>query len=263
MSEVAILGVGAFVHSYGDLDAWAQDARDESVEKPTGDLVPKRERRRASPLSRAMADAYRDALGMAELEASTVASVFGSALGEASTMIALLDQMWDAKSPISPMKFATSVHNAASGTISIATQNRGYTTSIGADFDTSAMALIEGIARVGATGECVVICCGDEDPPPDLVPDGAGWSLMAAAVALGPLDSPSDRVMGRLGVPTLGDGPAEVPKARDVVLERNPSIGLLDLATAVAQKEGKGATVRVALDRGAGRGYASPLTRTA
>ena len=259
MSDVAILGVGAFVPRYRDLDAWARDERDESVEKPSGDLVPARQRRRASPLSRAMADAYRDALATAGLEASTIGSVFGSALGEASTMIGLLDQMWDANAPLSPMKFATSVHNAASGTISIATENRGYTTSIGADFDTPAMALLEGIARVHASGECVVVCCGDEDPPPDLVPDGAGWSLMAAAIALGPADTPAERVQARLGAPGLDGEPAAAFDARDAVLERNPSIGLLDLVTAVA----RGRSGRVALDRGDGRGYASALTRDA
>ena len=190
---VAVIGAGAFVPGFGGLAGWSQGKATPEGDTPDASLVPARQRRRASLLSKAFAHAYAEALQVSGVAAPEVASVFGSALGEASTMIGLLDQMWSEAAMLSPMKFATSVHNAASGLLSIATENRGFTTSLGADFDTPAMALMEGLGLVAARRTPVVVCCGDEAPPDELVPDGAGWSLLCAAIVLAPIDAaPAD-----------------------------------------------------------------------
>lgn len=269
-AQVAVLGCGAFVEGFRGLAGWSEGTRDDDFLKPKALLVPARQRRRASLLSRAMADAYGDAMERAgsNLELSQVASVFGSALGEASTMIELLDKMWDEAAMLSPMKFATSVHNAASGTISIATENRGFTTSIGADYDTPAMALFEAMGWVLAHDEPVVVCCGDEAPPPDLVPEGAGWALLSAAIVLGPAaTAPGDAP--RLSTLTMADtdasgspAPGAVHRLPELVphevpgpIRRNPNIGLLDLV--VACERGQRGMLR--LDRGEGRGYTTAI----
>lgn len=253
--EVAVLGCGAFVPGFEGLAGWARGEPSPDHDAPRAELVPLRQRRRASVLSKAFADAYADALEPTGLDASIVASVFGSAIGEAATMVGLLDQMWGDAAMLSPMKFATSVHNAASGMVSIATENRGITTAIGADYDTPAMALLEGIGLVLARGESVVVCCGDEAPPEDLVPEGAGWGLMSAAIVLGPAaDAPAERP--RLsGLSDAAADPIETDAAggdaaREAVW-RNPNIGLLDLAVVVSRGESR----RLRLDRGAGRGF--------
>jgi hypothetical protein len=147
------------------------------------------------------------------------------------------------------MKFATSVHNTASGMISIATGNRGFTTSLGADYDTPAMGLLEGIGLVRSEGRPVVVCCGDEGPPDDLVPGDTGWSLLCAAVALCPLDGvPRDRPQ----LSNLEIAPATLaPPATSLPLDRNPNVGLFDLVVALERRSD--GVVR--LDRGAGRGY--------
>lgn len=254
MSEVAVLGLGAFVPGHAGLAGWLAREHDADALKPSGSLVPARQRRRASGLSRAMADAYRDAVEAAAVDPAEVASVFGSALGEADTMIELLDQMWSEQPVLSPMKFATSVHNAASGTISIATGNMGYTTSIGADYDTPAMALVEAIGWAVARGEPVVVCCADEAPPEDLVPEGRGWSLMAAALALGPVGPETADATPRLGLPAPGEVTIAAPEL-PAPLARNPVVGLLDLVSAIAEAR----SGRVALDRGDGRGYVAGI----
>lgn len=248
-SNVAVVGWGVFVPGFATLADWLAGRASALHAAPVGAIVPLRDRRRASPLSRALADAHGGAVARAGFDPSQVASVFGSALGEVSTMIGLLDQMWSEGTPLSPMKFATSVHNAAAGVISIATANRGFTTSLGADYDTPAMGLFEGIAFVASRGEPVVVCCGDEAPPDDLVPGQQGWSLLSVAIALCPLER------ARAGAPVLSDlGPGEgsfAPPRTDVALGRNPCVGLFDLV--VALERGIEGTVR--LDRGAGRGY--------
>lgn len=250
---VAVAGWGVFVPGFASLADWIADRPSPAHDKPEGTLVPLRERRRASLLSRALADAYAKAVGEAGFELAEVASVFGSAIGEASTMIGLLDQMWGEATVLSPMKFATSVHNAASGMISIATRNRGFTTSLGADYDTPAMGLFEGIGIVRAERRPVVVCCGDEAPPENLVPGETGWSLLCVALALCPSD---DARPGRprLSGPALAAGGGDVLAASKTSdsLGRNPNVGLLDLAVALEHRlDGV-----VRLDRGAGRGYA-------
>lgn len=251
--EVAVLGCGAFVPGFDGLAGWMRGEASAAHEAPAARIVPMRQRRRASPLSKALADAYADVLETAGLDPVRVASVFGSALGEASTMIGLLDQMWTEGETLSPMRFATSVHNAASGMVSIATANRGITTSLGADYDTPAMALLEGIAMVLSDDESVVVCCGDEAPPEGLIPTGAGWGLMTAAIAIGPLHrAPASSAI--LSDVLLAAGTLELAPVLSA-LSSNPNIGLLDLVRAIQQgKEG-----RVSLDRGAGRGFSVRL----
>ncbi|MFO0689801.1 MAG: beta-ketoacyl synthase chain length factor [Myxococcota bacterium] len=274
--RVAVTGWSAFVPGFASLADFVAERPSAEHDAPTGALVPLRERRRASPLSRALADAYAGAIGQAALDPKAVASVFGSALGEVSTMIALLDQMWSAATPLSPMKFATSVHNAASGMISIATANRGFTTSLGADYDTPAMGLFEGIAFVQSHGVSAVVCCGDEAPPENLVPPDTAWSLLSVAIALCPVEQapPGSPQLSALALgegdegmghgPVVGDGdgrgghdrgargmaPIAVP-AMATALGRNPNAGLFDLAVALE----RGAEGRLRLDRGRGRGY--------
>lgn len=259
MEEVAVLGYGAFVPGFDGIAGWVSGESSAEHDAPRAEIVPPRQRRRSSPLSKALADAYAEALTATDLDPSAVASVFGSAIGEASTMIGLLDQMWGDSGMLSPMRFATSVHNAASGMISIATKNRGMTTAIGADFDTPAMALLEGIGLVLARGASVIVCCGDEAPPEDLVPDGVGWSLMTAAIALcpsseAPASSPrlSDLVIAPADLSPLE---SSVAPPRSEILQRNPNIGLLDLVVAI--HSGMEGVLR--LDRGAGRGYSIRL----
>lgn len=247
--EVAVLGSGAFVPGFAGLGGWAQSVRSDGYEAPTGERVPPRQRRRTSPLTRALADAFFDAVDGTSLDPAVVASVFGSAIGEASTMIGLLDQMWGETGMMSPMKFATSVHNAASGVISIATENRGMTTAIGADYDTPAMALLEGIGWVLDRGESVVVCCGDEAPPEDLVSEGMGWSMMTAAIVLGPTNV-APEASPRLS--DLGIAPATIGgRESGELVDRNPNIGLLDLVVAIYNRSDG----VLSLDRGAGRGY--------
>lgn len=251
--EVAVLGCGAFVAGYDGLVGWASGAASPDHAAPVAEIVPLRQRRRASVLSKAFADAYAEALAPTGLDPATIASVFGSALGEATTMVGLLDQMWGDASTLSPMRFATSVHNAASGMISIATDNRGLTTAIGADYDTPAMSLLEGIGLALASEASVVVCCGDEAPPEDLVPEGVGWALMTAAIVIGPAHrapAASPRLSGLAIAPADLTAP-DTPEA----IRRNPNIGLLDLAVAIS----RGTQGVLRLDRGAGRGYSIRL----
>lgn len=250
--ETVVTGVGLWAPGFPNAEAWLSGAPDPEAAAPTAGILGRRAKRRASPLTRVLAEVFAQAAEQGEVESSEAPAVFGSALGEADTMIGLLDQMWREGGEMSPMKFAGSVHNAASGAVSIATTNRDFTTSLAADYDTPAMALMEGVGLVATRSAPVVVVCGDEAAPADLVPEGERFDMLAAAVVLAPAGSTEGlaRLRG-LGPaePTL-DG-AEV----DDTLARNPQIGLFDLVDAAL----RGRRGMLRLDRGSGRGWCVEL----
>ncbi len=245
-----IRGVGLWLTGYPDCAAWLAGAPVETT-LAEAEVLGLRNRRRASAFSRAMADAYGEAVAAAGIDAATSPTVFGSALGEVEVMLKLLDQMWREKTDVSPSLFSTSVHNAASGVVTIATKNHGYTTSLAADYDTPAMALMEAVGLVATTGATVVVTCADEDAPEDLVPDEERFGLVSAAVAIGPAgDARVHLSAPHRAEPDLSG--ADLPPA----LARNPQAGLLDLVDAVLRQR-KGI---LRLDRGRGDGWCVTLS---
>ena len=150
---VGVLGLGLWMPGFPSTAAWSAGAHDPEATKPQGLALDRVNRRRAGALGRAIADASAQAIEESGVDASTIATVVGSAIGEAAAMISLLEQMWRTKEPLSPAAFTVSVHNASSGLLSISCKNRGYANSLAADEDTPAMALLEaiGLVRTGAS----------------------------------------------------------------------------------------------------------------
>lgn len=225
---------------------------------PTGASIEVRTRRRASKLSRALADVCAECIQAGGFDAARVPTVFGSTLGEATTMISLLDQMWRGQE-MSPMAFATSVHSAASGAVSISSQNRGFTTSLSADFDTAAAALMEGWGLVHSMNCPVIVVCGDDNSPADFVPEAQAFNLMAAAISLCPLDHPfsgEHHALGTLEWPAAGAAPTLPALEVTPRIGRNPQAGLLDLVAAICSQ--RGGLVR--LDHGHGSGQCIAYT---
>ena len=248
--QAAVLGTGVWLPGFSNVSAW-QAGEPDPESKPSGTIIERRSRRRSSQFTRALGDSYEQALSGAGLDAEEVASVFGSALGEVSTMVGLLDQMWRDPDPLSPMAFAMSVHNAAAGVVSISTKNRGYTTSSGADFDTPAMSLVEAFGLL-AGGVPVIVVVGDESVPEKLVRGDAGWCMLTAAVALAPVGTPNSLATVEIPQITAGDLERGVLSAE---ASRNPCAGMLDLIAAIHD----GTSGRIALDRGRGRGWSAGL----
>ena len=210
-------------------------------------------RRRAGKLGRAIADAAAEAMEQGQVDPATISTVVGSSIGEATTMIGLLDQMWRDKTPMSPAAFTVSVHNAASGLLSISNKNQGFTTSLAADEDTPGTALLEGIGLVLDRQLPALVVCADEAAPIKLLKQADNWELMAIAVILAPIDA-EHLHLARLQVAPGGSAtlaPAELPRE----LEHNPQAGILNLVDAVL----RGAPGSVRLDRGTGAGYTARL----
>jgi hypothetical protein len=265
-AQCAVAGVGLFTPRFANWAAFREarpglltesEAQTARVQ-PTGALLDKHARRRASDLTKALSDAYQEALEQAGFAPATVSAVFGSALGEASITIGLLDQLWRGPGALSPMRFAASVHNAASGVVSIGTKNMGFTTALGADHDTPAMALLEGMAFVLSHGIPAIVVCGDEAAPVNLVSGDEGWDFLTCAIALAPLDSAAPS-WPRISAPSPGVGGVTAVATWPRQLAQNPVVGLLDLIAAL--EDGEHTEVR--LDRGRGRGFGTRIVRPA
>ena len=258
--RIAITGIGLWLPGFPDAAAWRGGTADAERPAPQGKALGRVNRRRASPLARALSDASQEALTGAGVDPSTLPAIVGSSIGEAATMIGLLDQMFRTHEPVSPAAFTVSVHNSASGMISIGHGNRGYATSMAADYDTPAMALLEAIGLVAATGGPVLVACADEAAPTGLLEDAELWDMLAVAVVVAPADAPDALATVAIAAPDPVDGRADGIEPADVSVElaRNPQVGLLDLVTAVQH----GRSGRLRLDRGEGRGFVAVVAST-
>lgn len=249
--EMLVTGVEIWTPQTADAQAWVAGERDPEVTAAKGNGLDVRTRRRASQLARALADVATSVTAQSQGNRATVPAIFGSALGEATTMLKLLDQMLRTHEDMSPMHFAMSVHNAASGLWSIAGQNRGFTTSLAADYDTPAMMLVEAIGVLDTFGGPVILATGDDAAPEQLVPEPQRFELLAVGLALCSVDAePTAPVLARLRGPSL-EPTAWPPDVMPPQLARSPQAGLLNLADAIL----RGRFGPVALDAGEGRGY--------
>lgn len=135
--------------------------------EPPCEAVPSRQLRGTSVVTRASIEALSQAVREAGANLATVATVFGSELGEVQTAVALLAQIRAEGIP-SPMRFKNSVHNAASGTASIAWENKSFSTAIAAGGDLVAMALLEAWAWIDMYGGDAVVTLAEEEIPAPL-----------------------------------------------------------------------------------------------
>lgn len=258
MREFSVVGCGLYTPRFPDLSAWKTGVPQADVTPPTGAALDRRSRRISGDLMRALADVASEAINAAKLPADTLPSVYGSALGEVQTMLALLQQIWVDHEPPSPMAFAASVHNAASGVASISFKNQSFTTSVAANFDTPAMSIFEG-AGLLMQGDVshVLIVCGDEPPPQPLMGDHPVWDTVCAAVVLAADAEVNDRI-GTISLPFRADAQEQTlpaPKVEDAI-KNNPSFGLFHLVNALA----RGQQGRVRLDAGKGRGWCTEVS---
>jgi len=250
---VAVTGLGLWLPGVPSARAFAAGEREDPPTPPVGRGLDRMNRRRAGRLGRAVADSAAEAMEQAGADPATVPSIVGSSIGEVSTLIGLLENMWRSDEPMSPAAFTVSVHNAASGLLSISSKNAGFATSLAADEDTPGAALMEGLGLVLDRGTPVLVVCSDETSPDCLVDQTIAWDLLAAAVVLAPLET-SAAPLARLRLGLGGGG--TLPGAElSPLVAHNPQAGLVDLVAAVQ----RGASGSLVLDRGTGRGYVAHL----
>ena len=138
-----------------ELGDWASEqaldvASEQAPPRPAAELLAPRLRRRTSVLTRAVATAAAAAAGQAGLELARARLLTVSSYGEIATTVELLDQLATPEGPVSPTKFHNSVHNTATGYLSIATKNRGESTALAAGAQGLAIGLLEVATELAA-----------------------------------------------------------------------------------------------------------------
>src|SRR5690606_12278936 len=101
----------------------------------------------------------------AQADVGRVPMIYGSAFGEMTTTLRLLESMQGGGGRVSPVQFQASVHNTAAGQISIAQGNRSFTTSIAAGRDTFAMCLLEAWTWLDSQRGQILVACADDAIP--------------------------------------------------------------------------------------------------
>jgi hypothetical protein len=156
-----LCGVGMWTPAYADFDAWVAAGlpddlhvgnADTRSDPPPALLLHPRLRRRTSTLTRAAVTALEAALAGSGVAIDQVRFVLVSSFGEIETTVDLLAQLGEPGGPISPTKFHNSVHNTATGYLSIASGNNRESTALAGGPHNLEIGLLEALAGLAETG---------------------------------------------------------------------------------------------------------------
>ncbi len=229
---VSVRGIAMWAQGYNDLYSWLDGARDGSIETPSCRLLSVRARGRASLLTRMFAEVIEQALAESGTDPKTVPLICASAFGEIQLTGQLLEMMNKGKGALSPARFQNSVHNAAVGQISIATENRLFSTALSGGDDTLLVALLEALAWLRIEGGETVVAVADEAP---ISPFDSRLRFAPLAYALHLTADPSAlNAFGRIVAIRTTENPLSVdlpPEIRD-----NPCAIGLPLLEAIAKR---------------------------
>jgi hypothetical protein len=242
VKPIYVRGLGLFTPGFADVTAWREGRPDASVEKPRCQLVDARLKRGSSRFANMLGEVVEQAASEAGLDVRTVPTVYGSSLGEIETMCILLRMLYEEEGKLSPNRFKNSVHNAASGLLSIATSNTAFTTAIAGGERSFETSLLETWAYVDENGGSAILAVADDRPPEPLDKLGDHGALaIAFALSAEPGDEPHLRLSNfrRAGGPI--EARARVPKE----LAPNCAAAGLELLEAVLAR--RAGTISLAL----------------
>jgi hypothetical protein len=201
---------------------------------PVPESLPAAERRRASRIVKLALGLAAQALNGASVEFATLATVFSASGSDGHNCHSLCETLAGADRAVSPTRFHNSVHNAAAGYWSIASEARGPCQVLCA-FDASfAAGLLEALVqlRCGAPQVLLVVC--DIEYPSPLyearpIEDAGGIALLLRAER-------GQSALARLDA-RLIDGVARpiTPAGLEQLRMSNPALRGLPLLLALAQ----------------------------
>jgi hypothetical protein len=214
--KAVLRGMGLWAPGFSGLDAWLAGTPDPAVTKPKPTQLPPRLRRRTSLLTRMAVDALEEASEAGGTTLAVARVILSSTWGELETTVDLLGQLAVPNGPISPTAFHNSVHNTATGYLSIATGNRTGASAIAAGPGGLAMGMLEAFMLLHAEADDVLLVCADERVPPPFAPEGATHAL---AVAFHLASEPGGAVNRRVHLEASGTDAEPAAKGMDFLFE--------------------------------------------
>ncbi len=242
---IGVDGIGLWAPGFASLEAFRAGEADESVTMPRCAVANARAKRGVSRIARMLGEVVQQAAEDAGADLSEVPTVYASAWGEIDIMIKLLDQIADGEVGLSPLRFKHSVHNSASGLVSIAAENRGFSTAIAAGRRTFEQGVLEALSLLRSSdGERVILAVAEDELPTPLDRFGRYAPL---AIGLCFAKTPREGAHGTISFPKRA---SEVlrPTLPDAYAA-NPTAHALPLLDALASGEPVKALALSAADR--------------
>jgi hypothetical protein len=247
----AVMGVGVWTPGFPDAGAWHTGLRRDDAETPPARL-PVRLRRRTSLLIRMVAEVAAQAAQQARVPLGAIPVIVGSAFGELTTTMEMLREL-ETDRALSPFRFHNSVHNTASGYLSIAHENRAAATSLAAGTDTTAMALLEAMTLLADRGGDALVIVADESLPAEMcgrstTPHAAAMVLRAPAGGARNALATTDALAWLADLRQIpADGPADEDRGAP---DDAPCLTFLRLVGAILDARVTGSATRVDLTAG-------------
>jgi len=252
MTELDIIGVGVWSTTFSNWHEfaaglntgyWQTDAR----VQPT--LMPARERRRAPQSVKMAVEVMNQACEMAALNPAGIAAVFSSSMGDMQITDYLGRILSTTPRLVSPTRFHNSVHNAAIGYWSIATQSHAPTIAVSAYSYSAPMAFMEAAIQASESGDPILIVTQEMAAPLALMETCPSKQPFSAALLLAPVgycESPVASICFTVARKSV-DWP-ELPKDLRQNLSGNSGARLVPLLAAIATSAGARSQSRVAAD---------------
>lgn len=195
MRPVFVAGIGLWMPGYPSPKAWVEGRCDGAVTSPSCAILSSRFGRYTSLLTRMAVETVEQAAAWTRANLREIPTVFGSAYGEIQIAFKQLD-MIEREGVPSPARFKNSVHNTASGHVSIATGNMGFSTALAAGRTTFAMCLMEAWAWLETHRGSIIVSIADE-PLPDHLSSVGRYDPLGVAFHLS-AEPPPAQSQGRL-----------------------------------------------------------------
>jgi hypothetical protein len=202
-------------------------------------LLPAAERRRIGiPVKLALAVAQ-EACAHARRDPASVATVFTSSSGDGETVHHIFESLASPGREVSPTRFHNSVHNAAAGYWSIATQSRQPSTSLCCYDASFGAGLLDAATQAAVDDTPVALIAYDHPYPEPLHSKRPVCGAFGVAFVLAP--QPTERTLATIEL-TYSVGPSQPTRMSDPALEALragiPAARSLPLLAALARQEG-------------------------
>ena len=167
---------------------------DPPARRPSPELLPAAERRRAPDTVALALEVATHAVAQSGRRADELLSVFTSAHGDLAINDCICSTLVSAPTMLSPTKFHNSVHNAASGYWGIATGCLQASTAVSAFECSFAAGLLEALTQCAADDRPVLLVGYDIEATGALASTNASRGLLAVALVIAPQRSARARV---------------------------------------------------------------------
>ncbi|MBB1087233.1 beta-ketoacyl synthase chain length factor [Lysobacter sp. SG-8] len=246
-----IEGVGFWtggLPSWPDAQHFARDgvSPEAAPARPSPQLLPPNERRRAPPSVAVALQVALEACQASGRDPATLPSVFASTHGELGLTDYSCSTLATDPRSLSPIRFHNSVHNAASGYWTIGTGAMAPSTALSAMGATFAEALLEGLVQLASGEDAVLVVAYDVQSVGPLGEQARSDGLLGAALVLARDERENAPVLQAVladGMPDAADGPLARHAAGNAMA---PMLPLFDALV-------RGAPADLALDAGPGR----------